>query len=49
MAARHPGVALLLAWLAAVPLLRGDPDGRIGSRVGEPAPPLELTDLQGRD
>ena len=37
-----------LAWLASVPLLRGEPDGRIGSRVGEPAPELALEDLDGR-
>ena len=37
-----------LAWLAPVPLLRGEPDGRIGSRVGEPAPALSLADLNGR-
>jgi thiol-disulfide isomerase/thioredoxin len=37
-----------LAWLASVPLLRGEPDGRIGSRVGEPAPDLALSDLDGR-
>jgi thiol-disulfide isomerase/thioredoxin len=38
----------VLAWLAFVPLLRGEPDGRIGSRVGEPAPELTLVDLDGR-
>ena len=42
-------MALLLAWLAAVPLLRGEPDGRIGSRVGAPAPPLALVDVGGRE
>lgn len=41
-------LALVLAWLASVPLLRGEPDGRIGSRVGEPAPMLALADLDGR-
>lgn len=41
-------LAVLLAWLASVPLLRGEPDGRIGSRVGEPAPSLSLRDLEGR-
>ena len=41
-------LGLLLAWLATVPLLRGQPDGRIGSRVGEPAPSLALVDLEGR-
>ena len=38
-------LGVVLAWLASVPLLRGEPDGRIGSRVGEPAPELALTDL----
>ena len=42
------GLAVLLAWLASVPLLRGEPDGRIGSRVGEPAPSLMLEALDGR-
>lgn len=41
-------LALLLAWLASVPLLRGEPDGRSGLRVGETAPNLELRDLRGR-
>ena len=41
-------LGVVLAWLASVPLLRGEPDGRIGSRVGEPAPELALTDLDGR-
>lgn len=41
-------LALALAWLASVPLLRGEPDGRIGSRVGEPAPELALVGLDGR-
>ena len=41
-------LAVLLAWLASVPLLRGEPDGRIGSRVGEPAPAISLRDLEGR-
>jgi thiol-disulfide isomerase/thioredoxin len=41
------GLAVLLAWLASVPLLRGEPDGRDGARVGEPAPTLALTDLDG--
>jgi thiol-disulfide isomerase/thioredoxin len=39
----------VLAWLAFVPVLRGERDGRIGSRVGEPAPELALTDLDGRE
>jgi cytochrome c biogenesis protein CcmG/thiol:disulfide interchange protein DsbE len=42
------GLAVVLAWLASVPLLRGDSGGRIGSRVGEPAPALSLEDLEGR-
>jgi thiol-disulfide isomerase/thioredoxin len=42
------GLAVLLGWLASVPLLRGEPDGRAGSRVGEPAPVLQLADLEGR-
>ena len=42
------GLAIALAWLASVPLLRGEPDGRIGIRVGEPAPALALEDLDGR-
>lgn len=41
-------LAAVLAWLASVPLLRGEPDGRGGALIGEPAPPLELRDLQGR-
>src|SRR5690606_41101091 len=41
-------LGITLAWLASVPLLRGEPDGRIGSRVGEPAPELALEDLDGR-
>ncbi len=41
-------LAVALVWLASVPLLRGDPDGRSGSRVGEPAPDLALVDLDGR-
>jgi len=38
----------VLGWLASVPLLRGEPDGRDGARVGQPAPSLELEDLDGR-
>lgn len=41
-------IGLVLAWLASVPLLRGEPDGRDGARVGQPAPPLELESLDGR-
>lgn len=37
----------LLGWLASVPLLRGEPDGRVGTRVGEHAPSLELAALDG--
>lgn len=43
------GLAVAMAWLASVPLLRGEPDGRIGSRVGEPAPALALEALDGRE
>jgi thiol-disulfide isomerase/thioredoxin len=42
------GIGVLLGWLASVPLLRGEPDGRDGVRVGQPAPELALTDLEGR-
>jgi thiol-disulfide isomerase/thioredoxin len=42
------GLAVLLAWLASVPLLRGEPDGRGGSLVGERAPTLTLSGLDGR-
>jgi thiol-disulfide isomerase/thioredoxin len=41
-------LGVVLAWLASVPLLRGEPDGRSGSRVGEPAPELALEDLNGQ-
>ncbi len=40
-------LGVLLGWLASVPLLRGEPDGRDGARVGEPAPELHLDDLAG--
>lgn len=40
-------IGVVLAWLASVPLLRGEPDGRDGVRVGQPAPTLALTDLEG--
>lgn len=43
------GLGVMLAWLASVPLLRGELDGRVGSRVGEPAPALALEDLDGRE
>ena len=42
-------IGVVLAVLAAVPLLRGEPDGRAGSRVGEPAPTLKGADLDGRE
>jgi thiol-disulfide isomerase/thioredoxin len=42
-------LGIVLIWLASVPLLRGDPDGRSGSRLGEPAPDLALEDLDGRE
>jgi thiol-disulfide isomerase/thioredoxin len=41
-------LAIVLIWLASVPLLRGEPDGRSGTRVGEPAPDLGLVALDGR-
>jgi thiol-disulfide isomerase/thioredoxin len=41
-------LAIILAVLATIPLLRGEPDGRIGSLVGQPAPPLSAADLDGR-
>jgi thiol-disulfide isomerase/thioredoxin len=41
-------LAVILGVLAAIPLLRGEPDGRIGSLVGQPAPALALEDLDGR-
>lgn len=41
-------MAVLLGWLASVPLLRGEPEGRDGARVGQPAPELDLADLDGR-
>ena len=34
-------LGLLLAWLVSVPLLRGQPIGRSGTLVGQPAPALE--------
>src|SRR3712207_6995046 len=42
-------VAVGLAWLASVPLLRGEPDGRAGPRVGEAAPEIALTDLRSEE
>jgi len=41
-------LAVLLAVLATIPLLRGTPDGRIGSLVGQPAPALSVEGLDGR-
>lgn len=42
-------LAVLLAWLVSVPLLRGEPDGRAGSLVGQAAPALVAPALDGRD
>jgi thiol-disulfide isomerase/thioredoxin len=42
------GIGLVLAWLVSVPILRGEPDWRDGVWVGQPAPSLELEDLEGR-
>jgi thiol-disulfide isomerase/thioredoxin len=41
-------LAVVLAWLVSVPLLRGEPDGREGALVGHPAPGLSAEDLDGR-
>ena len=41
-------LAVVLGVLATIPLLRGAPDGRIGSLVGQPAPALSAEDLDGR-
>ena len=41
-------LAVLLAWLASVPLLRGDEVGRTGAGAGRPAPELTAMDLRGR-
>jgi thiol-disulfide isomerase/thioredoxin len=40
-------LALLLIWLATIPLLRGEPDGRVGPLVGKPAPAIDLERLDG--
>lgn len=40
-------LAIVLAVLASIPLLRAPRDGRIGSLVGEPAPALAGTTLAG--
>jgi len=42
-------LAALLAWLVSVPLLRGTPDGRSGTLIGQTAPPLRAPDLTGRE
>jgi thiol-disulfide isomerase/thioredoxin len=41
-------VGVTLGVLASLPLLRGDPNGSIGSLVGEPAPSLSAVGLDGR-
>ena len=41
-------LAIVLAALATIPLLRGTPDGRIGPLVGQPAPALSAEGLDGR-
>ena len=41
-------LALVLGWLALIPLLRAPADGSIGTLVGRPAPALSATDLDGR-
>ena len=40
-------LAIVLGVLATIPLLRGAPDGRSGSLVGQPAPALNAEDLDG--
>jgi thiol-disulfide isomerase/thioredoxin len=42
-------LGIVLGVLATIPLLRGTPDGRIGSLVGQVAPELDAADLEGRD
>jgi thiol-disulfide isomerase/thioredoxin len=42
-------LGVLLAWLVSVPLLRGAPDGRSGTLVGQAAPALVAPDLDGRE
>ena len=42
-------LAVVLGWLATIPLLRAPIDGRFGSLVGQPAPALEATALDGRE
>ena len=41
-------LAIVLGVLATIPILRGTPDGRIGTLVGQVAPDLEAEDLDGR-
>ena len=41
-------LAVALALLAAIPLLRGDQGGTQGTLVGEPAPSISADDLAGR-
>jgi thiol-disulfide isomerase/thioredoxin len=41
-------LGVVLAALAAVPLMRSAGDGRTGALVGAPAPALEAVDLDGR-
>jgi len=41
-------LAVLLAVLAAIPVLRSATDGRTGTLVGSPAPALEAVDLDGQ-
>jgi cytochrome c biogenesis protein CcmG/thiol:disulfide interchange protein DsbE len=41
-------LAIVLGVLATIPLLRGTPDGRNGSLVGQVAPELDADDLDGR-
>jgi thiol-disulfide isomerase/thioredoxin len=41
-------LGVVLGILATIPLLRGTPDGRLGSLVGQVAPELEADDLDGR-
>ena len=40
-------LAIVLGVMATIPLLRGTPDGRIGSLVGQVAPDLAAEDLDG--
>jgi thiol-disulfide isomerase/thioredoxin len=41
-------LAIVLGVLATIPLLRGEPEGRIGPLVGQAAPDLLAEDLDGR-